>query len=129
MLLQTAICEREKMATFTGLLLLLSLSVGHAAEESNPTCRLYLAPSHTSIKDAGGQDTVRYALFAGIDFATNQTLPGAELAIPFVDFVDGPLHDPNPDFFKHFEKFIWTADHAGTAKWEVRNIGASSLPF
>lgn len=78
-------------------------------------CRLFLGPSTLS-----GDDGTKFGLYAGVDFKVNQTLPFHELAIPLVDFLEGPYSfiDDYSDILKLIEPNLWTADFAGPAKFE-----------
>jgi len=88
----------------------------------NP-CKLYLAPSHLT-----QEDSVKYGLFAGIDYDANETLPFSEMAIPFVDFIQGPYHtDENSDIMKYLEAAFWTADYAG-ARFEGNHSTTLLVP-
>jgi hypothetical protein len=80
----------------------------------NP-CRLFLGPSTLST-----EDSTKFGLYAGVEFSENQTLPFHELAIPLVDFLEGPYSylDDYSDILKSIEGTFWTGDFAGPAKFE-----------
>jgi hypothetical protein len=89
---------------------------------ADDTCRLWLATSH--LNEA---ETPRFGLYAGVDYKKNETLPFAEIALPFVDFLEGPLQTAYPDVMPWLETFFWTADYAG-AKWEGNHSSVVYVP-
>lgn len=69
----------------------------------------------------------RYGLFAGVAYKENETLPNVEVAIPFVDFLEGPLNSMVPEIMAQLETFFWTAEYAG-AKWEGNHSSTVLVP-
>lgn len=71
-------------------------------------CRLWLGPSTLS------SGSVRYGLFAGVDYEAGDILPDIELGIPFVDFFISPNKNTpyKRDMLKYLENQMWTSDFA-----------------
>jgi hypothetical protein len=94
-------------------------------QQSSLPCRLWLAPSQTGA-DA---NAVKFGLFAGIDYAANETLPLSEIAIPLIDFVE-PFHRDTQfqdQILTFLESFLWTANFAG-ANWEGNLSAPVAIP-
>jgi hypothetical protein len=77
-------------------------------------CRVYLGPSSLST-----EDEPKLGLYAGVDYAENETVGYPEIGIPLVDFTEiWNRHDSVANSIMEFlEGFLWTAEFAG-AKWE-----------
>jgi hypothetical protein len=87
-------------------------------------CRLWLAPSYLS-----EGSTVKYGLFAGVDFAVNETIPDVEIGFPFVDFLVDPNKNTryNKGILDYLEGLMWTSDYAG-AKFEGNHTATTFIP-
>jgi hypothetical protein len=93
------------------------------ASASDNECLLWLAPSHVST-----EANPKYGLFAGVEYAENQSLPNPELALPLIDFLESPNRHSDQmhqEILEHVESFLWTSEYAG-AKWEG-NISTTIL--
>ena len=94
------------------------------AAEEQPQCRLWLAPSYLSV-----ENTVKYGLFAGVDYDVNETIPDVELGFPFVDFLVDPNRNTryHKSILDYLEGLMWTADYAGT-KFEGNHSATTFVP-
>ncbi|GKY92838.1 hypothetical protein MPSEU_000253400 [Mayamaea pseudoterrestris] len=101
----------------------LLVGLAQAAMQDDEPCRLWLARSHLYESDAP-----KYGLYAGVTFKVNDTLPNMEIGIPMVDFQDGPHSSTYPEIMQALETFFWTADYAGTAKWEGNHSSTILVP-
>jgi hypothetical protein len=93
--------------------------------DDNETCRLWLAPSYLTV-----ESTTKYGLFAGVDFAVNETIPDVEIGFPFVDFLVDPNRNTrfNKGILDYLEGLMWTADYAGNAKFEGNHTATTFVP-
>jgi len=100
----------------TAALLLIVWQAITSAIYADETCRLWLAPSHTSTKTE-----TRYGIFAGKAYRQNETFPLSEIAIPLVDMIETFNKETKlrRSIIEFLESALWTPEQAGTM-WEGR---------
>jgi hypothetical protein len=98
-----------------------SVLAATAANDDNP-CRLYLAKSVLSTTDAPV-----FGLYSGVTVAKNETIGIPDIALPFIDFVNGPFAARYADTLKSLEPSMWTAEYAG-AKFEGNHSSTILVP-
>eukprot|EP00522_Entomoneis_paludosa_P006884 CAMPEP_0172439204 /NCGR_PEP_ID=MMETSP1065-20121228/265_1 /TAXON_ID=265537 /ORGANISM="Amphiprora paludosa, Strain CCMP125" /LENGTH=625 /DNA_ID=CAMNT_0013187853 /DNA_START=20 /DNA_END=1897 /DNA_ORIENTATION=- len=90
-----------------------------ATAEDDGDCRLWMGPSSLS------SGSIRYGLYAGVDFKVDDVLPDVELGIPYTDFFIEPNKNTpyTKGILEYLENQMWTSDFA-SSKFEG-NISTS----